>query len=117
MDQLGVNRSHKSMGKLDAYSELASHFPNIPVPDFDGDCKGMPTEWWFPEHGFDGGGQRLFDKAREVCDGCHARQECLDFSLDFPNLHGMWGGLSPRQRQNERRRRRYRAKMDSKKKQ
>lgn len=87
-----------------AYSELAVNFPNIQTPDLKGDCRGMPTEWWFPEFG-NKGNHAFFERAREICMGCHARKECLEFAIQNPGIQGMWGGLSPRQRRNERRKR------------
>lgn len=111
MESGTVKVSKQSQGKLDVYSELELFFPKVPVPDFDGDCKGMPTEWWFPDHGVEGT-QASMARAREICDGCSVKEQCLDFALSFPNLQGMWGGLSPRQRVSERRRR-YRQRMNA----
>lgn len=84
-----------------AYAELAVNFPNIQTPDLKGDCRGMPTDWWFPEFGTKGS-NALFERAREICMGCHAREECLEFAMKHPSIQGMWGGLSPRQRRRER---------------
>lgn len=106
-------KSHTSAGKLDAYAELELFFPKIPVPDFEGDCKGMPMDWWFPEQGHDASQNLTLTRAREICYNCPVQKQCLEFALNFPNLQGIWGGLSPRQRTDERRRR-YRAKAKRK---
>lgn len=96
------SKSHQSKGKLDVYSELELFFPKIPVPTFNGDCKGKPTDWWFPEHWPESDNRATIAQAREICANCGVREECLDFALSFPNLQGIWGGLSPRQRIKER---------------
>lgn len=95
-------KNHVYQGKLDVYSELELFFPKVPVPQFKGDCKGHPTDWWFPEHGPYAEARETISRAREICMNCPVREECLDFALSFPNLQGIWGGLSPRQRQRER---------------
>lgn len=74
------------------------------IPKFDGACRGMPTEWWFPEHPMTQKQASEAAKAMEICDGCHAKQECLDFAVDNPKIAGIWGGMGWKQRQNLRRR-------------
>lgn len=44
-------------------------------------------------------------KAKFICYGhgkgeCPARQECLDFALDFGLEYGVWGGLTPDERKD-----------------
>lgn len=109
MEEPTKKRSHGSQGKIDAITELELIFPKVPIPTFEGDCKGMPTNWWFPDHGISYQDTQILERARAVCNTCGVKEECLNFALEFPNLQGMWGGMSPKQRQNERRRRRYRA--------
>lgn len=36
--------------------------------------------------------------ARNVCRGCPIQQECLAWSLETRTRHGVWGGLTERQR-------------------
>ena len=36
--------------------------------------------------------------AAQVCGRCEAREACLQFALDNDERHGIWGGLTPRQR-------------------
>lgn len=47
--------------------------------------------------------------AKEVCAQCPALDDCLDFAIDRPGLHGLWGGMNGRERAAERRRRRSRS--------
>jgi len=43
--------------------------------------------------------------ARELCQGCVVRTECLAYALSDPELEGVWAGLTAKQRQQIRRRR------------
>jgi WhiB family transcriptional regulator, redox-sensing transcriptional regulator len=42
--------------------------------------------------------------AKELCRGCGVRGECLEYALDEGEKHGIWGGLSERERRRTRRR-------------
>lgn len=55
-------------------------------------CHGQGPADWFPGRG---GTQ---DAARAVCVRCPVREECLAFAMKDPDLQGVWGGLSQRQR-------------------
>jgi hypothetical protein len=46
-------------------------------------------------------------EARRICRSCPVRSECLDYALTYPvtDLHGVWGGLTPRQLAAEAKRR------------
>lgn len=65
-----------------------------------GACVEHPNpEWWFhatatplktPE--------TFYTKAAEVCADCPVRVECGDYAIATSQPHGMWGGLTPKQR-------------------
>ncbi|MBU7598925.1 WhiB family transcriptional regulator [Streptomyces sp. P38-E01] len=38
------------------------------------------------------------DEAKGLCALCPVREECLDFALEHGILHGIWGGLTDRER-------------------
>jgi WhiB family redox-sensing transcriptional regulator len=62
-------------------------------------CSGVDVSLFFPPNGV------RPRKALKMCDGCSVRQECLEWALDN-NVHfGVWGGLTERQRFDEKRRR------------
>ena len=42
-------------------------------------------------------------EAKAVCAVCPVREECLDFALRLKVAHGVWGGLSERERRSVRR--------------
>ena len=71
-------------------------------------CRSHPHDWWHPEPRPDSRGQtsrEQYEQARAVCRLCPVRDECLDHALAHGEAFGMWGGMTPRERSNERRRR------------
>lgn len=59
-------------------------------------CFGTDTEAFFPEKNVWGWDNRL---AKELCQSCMVKKECLDYALLYPDLEGIWGGTNRRQRQ------------------
>jgi WhiB family transcriptional regulator, redox-sensing transcriptional regulator len=57
-------------------------------------CGETDPEAYFVEKG----GSTL--PAKRVCAGCPVQQECLDYALDHEEQHGVWGGLSARERRD-----------------
>lgn len=57
-------------------------------------CLSADPELFFPEKGGPG------DEAKRICGLCEVRQDCLDFALTLASeeQHGIWGGLSARER-------------------
>jgi WhiB family redox-sensing transcriptional regulator len=61
-------------------------------------CTQVDSEMFFPEKG---GSTR---EAKQVCSACPVRTECLRFAIDNEEQHGIWGGMSQRERAGLRRR-------------
>jgi WhiB family transcriptional regulator, redox-sensing transcriptional regulator len=59
-------------------------------------CRGQPTNWWFPEVG-----ERVDERAAEICAACPVATECLAVSL-WPLENGVWGGMGMRSRRRHR---------------
>ena len=57
-------------------------------------CRGTGFALWFPEDEADKGTHA----ARAVCAACTVRTECLDYAIGARIHHGLWGGLSGRER-------------------
>lgn len=57
---------------------------------------------WYPNAGEtvgeSGAELRAYAAPRAVCAGCPVWKECRAYALERQEPHGMWGGLSPRQR-------------------
>jgi WhiB family redox-sensing transcriptional regulator len=76
----------------------------LAVPDWTADalCAQTDPALFFPKKG---GSTR---EAKAVCTSCPVRQECLDYALDYESHnhpgadtrapHGIWGGLTERER-------------------
>ena len=55
-------------------------------------CRGTELEVFFPGRGESAG------PARQVCAACPVRQPCLDYAITNRISHGIWGGLTERER-------------------
>ena len=55
-------------------------------------CRGTDLEVFFPGRGESAG------PARQVCAACPVRQPCLDYAITNRITHGVWGGLTERER-------------------
>lgn len=73
-------------------ASLAALAALIPEWTTDAACAQVDPDAWFPEKG---GSTR---EVKKVCASCPVRTECLDFALDHDERHGVWGGVSERQR-------------------
>lgn len=60
-------------------------------------CKGLSPEPWYPplEHPSP---NDYYAVAREVCNRCPVWEDCLGYSIKNQEKHGMWGGLTPQER-------------------
>ena len=55
-------------------------------------CHGSDINVFFPTSGITAA------NAKAACEGCPVRAECLQYAIDNEIHHGVWGGLSERQR-------------------
>lgn len=55
-------------------------------------CTDSDPEAWYPEKG------QNCDFAKRICAGCEVRDACLDYALAHRERHGVWGGLTERER-------------------
>jgi WhiB family transcriptional regulator, redox-sensing transcriptional regulator len=55
-------------------------------------CRGTDLDVFFPGRGESAG------PARQVCAACPVRQPCLDYAISNRITHGIWGGLTERER-------------------
>jgi WhiB family redox-sensing transcriptional regulator len=60
-------------------------------------CQTVNTELFFPVTEA-GPGLLQVARAKAVCADCRVRRECLEYALDTHQAHGIWGGLSERDR-------------------
>ncbi len=64
-------------------------------------CSKVDPELFFPE---DYSFTTVVNKAKEVCKSCPLILPCLAYALKEPSLDGVWGGKTPQERKNLRRR-------------
>ena len=58
----------------------------------DAACSRVGGDAWFPDDdGHQAAGKRL-------CQSCRVKAECLEWALANGERHGVWGGLTPRER-------------------
>ena len=62
-------------------------------------CLGVDPDLFFPERG------ASTKEAKQVCQGCVVREDCLEYALANGEKFGIWGGLSERERRRIRRQR------------
>ncbi len=62
-------------------------------------CLGVDPDLFFPERG------ASTREAKEVCQGCVVREDCLEYALQNGEKVGIWGGRSERERRRIRRQR------------
>jgi WhiB family redox-sensing transcriptional regulator len=58
----------------------------------DGLCIEYPDVVFFPERG------QSSAPAKALCGRCLVQRECRQYAIGDPNLVGVWGGTSPRER-------------------
>ena len=68
-------------------------------------CTQSDPEHWFPDHDGDGTKRRSGDEvgkpgmsAKAICRRCPVVAECLQWALEMKEQHGIWGGMTARER-------------------
>ena len=62
----------------------------------DAPCRGATTAFYGPDN--QGGDPSWAANAKAVCHKCPHRVRCLEWAIDNNEDHGIWGGLSVRER-------------------
>lgn len=62
-----------------------------------GSCAGTDPDLWFAV------GAMEHKRAKRICASCPVREQCLSYAMDAPVDHGVWGGLTERERRRYRR--------------
>lgn len=86
-----VDRLYEALGKAIAEA------PTIPP------CMISDPEAWFPN--LAQGRSREVLNAKQLCKTCPVRMQCLEYAMSNSDLQGIWGGLTPKERQGMRRKR------------
>lgn len=67
-----------------------------------GACTGKPVDWFFPEAPRTRQSIINNREALHICNECDIKDACLQYALEF-ELHGIWGGTMPKEREHIRR--------------
>lgn len=62
-----------------------------------GSCSSADPDLWFSV------GAVEHKQAKIICRQCPVRMSCLEYAMDAPVDHGIWGGLTERERRRHRR--------------
>ena len=75
-----------------------------PMPDWQGNaaCRDTDPDLFFPV-GTTGSAIEQIDAAKEVCDQCDCKIDCLEFALSTNQDSGVWGGTAEEERRKIRR--------------
>ncbi len=65
-------------------------------------CRDTDPDLFFPI-GTTGQALVQIDRAKEVCEVCPVKTDCLEYALETNQDSGIWGGLDEEQRRNIRR--------------
>jgi hypothetical protein len=71
---------------------------DVPVPDEPTPCSSDDPDHWFPERGTY---EFSLEIARAGCFRCWMRPECAAYGLAHPEMQGIWGGLTHKQRSGQ----------------
>lgn len=93
LPSLPVPFNYAAFLRGEAMPTLAELAEQRPAWMRDAACAEHPPAWWFPTRGAN------TTAARSVCRRCLVRDECLEYALADPELAGVWGGLTERDRQ------------------
>ena len=65
-------------------------------------CATVGGDFWFPERDIGTSNTAEMVIAKSICRTCPHRTECAEWGIN-KELHGIWGGLTPRDRSSIRR--------------
>lgn len=63
-------------------------------------CREVGGDLWHPDEGE--GQTYMTNRAKEVCNRCPVKPECLDYAMRNGELLGVWGGTTPAERKRMR---------------
>lgn len=65
-------------------------------------CRGPQAAVFFPPPVFERKDEKIDreSRAKEICQSCAVRKDCLDYALSIREPHGIWGGLNEVERKH-----------------
>jgi hypothetical protein len=65
-------------------------------------CQVTDPELWFGIEKIDGSYQADYRQAKQLCNSCPVQNICAKYAISANEPDGVWGGLSPKERQKMR---------------
>lgn len=66
-----------------------------------GNCVSADPELFYLDDNLRGKPKRLKETAaKKVCNGCPVKTQCLEHALTTPEMYGIWGGTSEKERKH-----------------
>lgn len=69
--------------------------PAVPEWTTEAICAQVSGDLWFPKKGANG---PMVAIVRSMCAGCPVRRQCLEHAIATEEQHGIWGGLTTKER-------------------
>jgi len=66
-------------------------------------CQVTDPELWFGVQDENGSYQVDYRQAKQLCNNCPVQNICAQYAIEANEPEGVWGGLSPKERQKMRR--------------
>lgn len=80
---------------------MTAHNPDDESWRLQAACRNHPNpELWFPQ--FEDR-KTCNEEAKQICRSCPVRDQCLAFAMNNPNISGIWGATTTRERAKVRR--------------
>lgn len=88
-------RNRLAKEKWDELNQAIDNSPTV-VP-----CTNTDPEIWFGDQGVDDPYSSGYSgrTAKKLCKVCPVKEICLEYAIVNVEMHGTWGGLTPRERQ------------------
>lgn len=67
-----------------------------------GKCRGEDPGKWFLDDNMSSDGRKNIKAAKAVCEVCPVRLHCLNYAIKNNERFGIWGGLTPHERNGRR---------------
>ena len=78
------------------WTGISQWFPERAAWMAEGECNGLDPALFYPDQGGDAA------TPKRICSTCPVRVQCLEYALLTNERHGIWGGVSERERRRMR---------------
>lgn len=94
------------MGRQPYFAKTTKKFDAMEWAD-NAACKDTPIDLWFCEFG-----DHFNQQAIAICQRCEVKNQCRDYAISRDLTDGIWGGMTPKQREGYAKRKRGKGEND-----